>query len=353
MQPSLFRIWHLRQLDFGIYFRIEDSPNNATSLRSSTSRRLFASLPRTPPSSCLQCAELTFDNPHFVTPHDLVSFLQKFSRCCYLRLTNVAWSAQADFASDLLVARDLLLIPPFSNIDVEVHCSAYAAETAWLAFSTILRGRSTQALTATSASEYDGYDEEEHRPTLEVLSSAQRAIFDICNFSTGVFTAGITVNLLNDTRAGESAIRSVEVLTPADDENSSVIQLAFYGTQAVIPVTIVRDYVVVIDSISVLSARIYSQPTTKLPSNVGHPSNELSSHAADPWPEIVGLCAAQPGFMRLQLEFDSHDHLVQVMEAQRAALGKLDGRIALFYLNEEKSSRKLRAADFETLADLG
>ncbi len=114
-----------------------------------------------------------------------------------------------------------------------------------------------------------------------------------------------------------------------------------------VPVTIASGPVV-IDSISILSARIHAQSTTK-PSNVGPSSNKLPGSIVSPWQEIVGLCAVQPGFMRLQLEFDSHDHLVQFIEAQRAALGKLDGRVALFY----ETGLRMRAADFETLADLG
>lgn len=222
MQASLFQLWQLRQPDVRIYFRIEESLNDATSLRSSTSQRLFASLPRTPPSSCLQCTKLTIDKPHFMTPHDLTTLLQKFSGYGNLRLRNVTWSAQADFASDLL-ARDLLLISLFSKLDVEVYHSAYTVETAWLAFSTILRGLSTQASTVTSASEYD-----ENKPgtTLQVLWSAQRAILDICKsvckvtsldhasfFTIGVIAAGNTVTLLKDPRACESPSDSFEVLT--------------------------------------------------------------------------------------------------------------------------------------------
>lgn len=226
MQPSLFQFWPLLHSDVSICYHIEDSPNDATSLQSSTSQRLFASLPRIPPSSCLQCADLTFDNPYLVTPHDLASLLQKFSGYDDLHLTNVIWSAQADFASDLLT-RDLLLIPPFSHLNVEVYCSAYAAETAWVTFSTGLRVRdlSTQASTVTSASEYDEYDKNKHRPTLQVLSSAQRAIFDICKavckvsslncarFYTRPTMSGSKAIPSKDTRACESLIHSFEVLT--------------------------------------------------------------------------------------------------------------------------------------------
>lgn len=136
---------------------------------------------------------------------------------------------------------------------------------------------------------------------------------------------------------------------PGGDELLSDIQLVFYGTQTVpIPLTNVSNPIA-IDSISMLFAHIPAQPTTE-PSNVGHPSNGLHSHTAYPWAEIVALCAAQPGFVRLQLGCGSLDHLVQFMEAERAAFGKLHGRIALFYYAKDGG---LRAADFETLADLG
>lgn len=68
---------------------------------------------------------------------------------------------------------------------------------------------------------------------------------------------------------------------------------------------------------------------------------------AYPWEEIVELCAAQEGFMQLQLEFGSRDHLVRFMEARRVALAKLAGRVSLFYAKEGE----IHAADFETLAE--
>ncbi|KAI0798648.1 hypothetical protein BC629DRAFT_1501535 [Irpex lacteus] len=355
MQPSLSQFWPSLHSNVRIYLHIENSPNDATSLQSSTSQRLFASLPRTPPSSCLQCAELTIDNSYFMTPHDLVSFLQKFSPCDSLRLTNVAWSAQADFASDLF-ARDLLLISPFSHLNVEVHRSAYTAETAWLAFSTTLRGLSTQGSTVTSASAYDGHDEDEHGPALQVLPSAQRAIFDICKSVCKVPSLNYVRFLSTGTPRGKDTgavayyicTTTIKEYKPAVDGLLPKIRLVFFGAPAVIPVTNISDSIV-IDSISFILARIRAQSTTE-PSNVGHSSDELPNTIASPWPEIVGLCAAQPGFMRLQLEFGSHDHLVQSMEAQCAALGKLHGRVALFYYAKNEG---LRAADSETLADKG
>ncbi len=135
----------------------------------------------------------------------------------------------------------------------------------------------------------------------------------------------------------------------AGDKLLSEIELVFYGTQAMIPVTNVSDPIVVmVDSISILCAYIAS---TEGLTTAGRTSNvALPTHPPYSWAEIVGLCAAHAGFLRMQLQFESHEYLVQFMEAQRAALGKLAGRIALLYWAKD---RHLHAADFETLADLG
>ncbi len=158
MQPSSFQFWPW-QHQISIGFRIENPPNNATSLQSSTSQRFFASLPRTPPSSCLQCDDLIIDKPHFVTPHDLASFLRKFSQFDSLRLTNVTWSAQVDFASDLLVRNPLNVSRWF---DVSVYSSKYTLETTWLALVTV-----------------PWYSLDEREVQLQVLPSAQQVILDI------------------------------------------------------------------------------------------------------------------------------------------------------------------------------
>lgn len=154
MQPSLFH----SQCRF--HFPVEDSPNDATSSQRSISQRLFASLPKTPPLSCLQCYGLTIDKPHFVTPHDLTSLLQKFSGYYHLCLTNVAWSAQVDLASDVLARHSLNMSS--REFSVRVHSSNYTAETTWLALTTMLR-----------------YPSDDRTVNLQVLPSAQRVILDI------------------------------------------------------------------------------------------------------------------------------------------------------------------------------
>lgn len=159
MQPSLLPWRRPGGLPW-LYFCIEDSPNYGTRPQRSISQRLFASLPRIPPSSCLQCGSLTIDKPHFVTPHDLTSLLQKFSRFPYLCLTNVGWSMRVDLANDVLARHSLNMSS--RGFTVRVHSSNYTAETAWLALTTMLR-----------------YSLEERGVKLQVLPSAQRVIIDI------------------------------------------------------------------------------------------------------------------------------------------------------------------------------
>ncbi len=115
------------------------------------------------------------------------------------------------------------------------------------------------------------------------------------------------------------------------------IQLAFYGSQMAIPATDDGNSLAV-DCISVLCIRIKQRESNG------------TLNQSYPWAEVAGLCAAQEGFIRMQLQFESHECLVEFMEAQRAALGKLHGRITLFYYAKDGN---FRAADLETLADVG
>ncbi len=124
--------------------------------------------------------------------------------------------------------------------------------------------------------------------------------------------------------------------------------MRFYGSWPVA----VRDErlnLVVIGKISVLCAYISSSRQSSTADDL--PTGAMQYIMACPWEQIVELCAAQERFMRLQLEFDNHDDLLQFMDARRIALEKLDGRIALFY--RAKDAFGVHAADFETLADLG
>lgn len=172
MQPSLFRF-----LRFNIIFHIEDAPKDtSTSSQRSMSRRLFACLSRTPPSSCLQCTTLTIDKPHFVTPHDLTAFLQNFNQPSSLVLTNVTWDAQIHLESHLLTGGPLDIFAPGYNVSVLAHSSEHILETAWLAFATTLHGHSTGQGSPTS-----GNNGNKHQLTLQVLPSAQRPILEICN----------------------------------------------------------------------------------------------------------------------------------------------------------------------------
>lgn len=69
-----------------------------------------------------------------------------------------------------------------------------------------------------------------------------------------------------------------------------------------------------------------------------------------PWEEVVGICAKQEVFMRLQPTFESHEILVQFMHGQRAALARLRDQVRLFY--QPNRASPVVATDFETLKDL-
>lgn len=135
---------------------------------------------------------------------------------------------------------------------------------------------------------------------------------------------------------------------PANSETPYISRLWFYGAQMDTPVTYskLRNPIVIIDHISILCAHIKLSAGKSGRPTTSHSSNRLPDRLAYP----VELCAAQTGFLRLQLRFENYDDLVQFMETQRTTLDKLDVRVALFYCTE---GSQLRAADFETLEDLG
>ncbi|KAI0768367.1 hypothetical protein BC629DRAFT_866223 [Irpex lacteus] len=78
LQPSLCLLRGGVNIHFEINNEDSDTPRDATTPQRSTSRRLFAGLPRTPPSSCYQCNTLMINRPHFVTLQDFTSLLRKF-----------------------------------------------------------------------------------------------------------------------------------------------------------------------------------------------------------------------------------------------------------------------------------
>lgn len=119
-----------------------------------------------------------------------------------------------------------------------------------------------------------------------------------------------------------------------------LMNLTFYASQPMPD----RVHITTVDRICALSVEI----STDKSSDIGNPFIGMQYALSCPWEEITSFCAAQEGFLRLQLKFESHDHLVQFIEAQRTALIKLDGRVSLFYTKGDRT----RAVDFKTLADL-
>lgn len=107
------------------------------------------------------------------------------------------------------------------------------------------------------------------------------------------------------------------------------------------------DSILTVEHISILCITVYAVSDWSSTSSPSGDSSTGRQHVVStyPWEDIVGICAGQEGFVRLQLMFQNRTFLVQFMQTQRAALAKLNGRIRLFY--EGDGSRL--AADFETL----
>ncbi|KAI0798626.1 hypothetical protein BC629DRAFT_236212 [Irpex lacteus] len=348
MQPSLF----LFEDDILISLHIEETSSDATAPRPSTCQRLFAGLPRTPPSSCLRSDYLTLTKPHFVTPRDLTSLVGKFKPAVPVLLTGVTWDAQARFDSDLLTTDPLRILPSESH--VAVTSSRYTAETAWLVFVGAQRylsltrsiGRLNGSLRASDL-------------TRQVLPSAQRTILVLgkllCGYQ-GHKMSFLTLDPHNNANTytifhQENDINLIKICTMSAGEDvperpysggTSSIQFTFYSSQ------LPPDFsqVMTVDSFCVISVEIDIQK----PPEEGTSSTGMQYVMACPWEEIVDICAAQEGFIRLQLGFGSHAHLAEFMEAKRTTLGKLDSHISVFFRTEDY---KTRAADFKTLADLG
>lgn len=165
MQPSLF----LFRRDVDVYIKISDfhSIDEAAPPQCLTYRRLFTGLPRTPPSSCLHCEELTIGNAHFVTPHDLVSLTSRLAPSVDLAWSlifdRITWDPQTRFESDVLT-RDPLEIQEEHRYHVSIRHSEHIAEAAWLAFVTPFRHILHRS----------------RKPLWRILPPAQRAILGIC-----------------------------------------------------------------------------------------------------------------------------------------------------------------------------
>ncbi|KAI0798623.1 hypothetical protein BC629DRAFT_236032 [Irpex lacteus] len=177
LQPSLFRCRDSARIR--VHLHIEDGPNDAVSSRQSTGRRLFASLPRIPPSSCFLCDYLLIDMAHFVTPRDLTSLVAKFIPTAALMLTNVTWDARFKTGLTDLLTRDPIRIS-FTGSFALVNSSLYTVEAAWLAFVTSQRCLVRQASTVSLNPLAPWFDGSLTIPVLHVLPSAQRVILDIC-----------------------------------------------------------------------------------------------------------------------------------------------------------------------------
>lgn len=178
-RPWVYRLWLQPSLfpfrdNANIAFYIEDSPNDSTPRRS-ISQRLFADLPRTLPSSCLQCKTLIIHKPRFFAPRNLTSLVGQFIGSKGLILSYVTWDTEARLESDMLTRDPLRILS--SYFQVAVLSSLYTAEAAWLAFVTAQRcwrQRPVEIEVPVSPAEF--------RRTPEVLPSAQRQILDICKF---------------------------------------------------------------------------------------------------------------------------------------------------------------------------
>lgn len=170
LHPSRFSA--LLRADY-IHIHVIDSPDNALAPPRPTHSRLFARLPRAPPSLCHQCDALVLESPYFRTPNDVKLLLSHFS---YrpgnqtLLLSNGTWAPGAQLQNNMLT-RDVIDILP-RNASITTESCAYSAETAWLAVCAILGRRNRYQPNAVSS--YSAKSD----LLLRVGPSAQQAILD-------------------------------------------------------------------------------------------------------------------------------------------------------------------------------
>ncbi|KAI0797290.1 hypothetical protein BC629DRAFT_1592334 [Irpex lacteus] len=351
MQPSLFPCKYLQLVL--IIFKGSGSTNVAVASHYLTYRRLFTGLPRTPPPFCLQCDRLSIENARFVAPYHLTSLLGILSTTTgELRLHNVIWDAQARFASNLLTSEPLQ-IPEDIDFSVTVRDSQYLAEAAWIAFATRFRRISQSTILPPL-----------HRnpersisavKVLRILSPAQQAILGICTLLSQI--SKVPRLHLNHSNSYEpervvlstdrgAVVKDICGLHISGARPDAMCFDLFFRFCHADPVG-GSDSILTVEHISILCITVYAVSDWSSTSSPSGDSSTGRQHVVStyPWEDIVGICAGQEGFVRLQLMFQNRTFLVQFMQTQRAALAKLNGRIRLFY--EGDGSRL--AADFETL----
>ncbi|KAI0755440.1 hypothetical protein BC629DRAFT_1553832 [Irpex lacteus] len=387
MQPSLFPF--KRNVEVCIFLEDSEPTINAVTPRHSTYRRLFAGLPRTLPSFCLQTNGLVVINVHFVTPYDVISLLDKFGpnrSASLLGLLNVTWDTQARFEGNLLINETQGGMPlDVGDFAVAVRGgSPYTAETAWL--SSVTRLRHFKPLPLLPMVWHSSWPV----GRIGIHPLVQRALLDICKLlcqahkvpdlyleygrpqyvfrdiptTLGLSPSQILSRLLElqEARACRSVpLRDLLICSMRIGEHANArrplawydrsLSLSFFSLDPWARVREGSSATSLADHISILCVSVSSSVSTEEHSTSRSSSAGTQNGIAYPWEKIVGICAEQEDFRRLQMVFDSHDYLVHFMKVRRrgAVLGKLDGRVHLFYMEED---RKIYAADFETLEQL-
>lgn len=128
----------------------------------------------------------------------------------------------------------------------------------------------------------------------------------------------------------------------------SLMSLRFFASRSLSGPDLTRRDLITLDHISILCADITIEPFTTAEGQY----TTIQRAIAYPWDEIAVICAAQAGFVRLQLRFRSRADLLEFMEVWRTSLDKLEGRVSLFYGYDNFGEAEY-AVDFHTMEDLG
>lgn len=179
MQPSLFQFQEDVQISVAI--TDSDSSNEDVAPQWSTHRRLFAGLPRIPPTVCLRCESLFINSARFITTQDLIALLGRLispgtNVPRIISVKNVTWNAQTRVDRGLLTGQPLEKRPgEYRSFWVEVTGSRYIAETAWLCFVTCLRCISQRSMLPNSPCGLKKIS-----TVWRISSAAQRTVLAIC-----------------------------------------------------------------------------------------------------------------------------------------------------------------------------
>ncbi|KAI0767889.1 hypothetical protein BC629DRAFT_1596153 [Irpex lacteus] len=338
LQPSLFPF----KPHASIHLQILDSPNINIPSHQPTHRRLFYGIPITLPM--IRHESVHIMNPHFRTPNDLISLLRKFSNrkriadTTSILFSNITWISQPSFQGNILFSDTLVIAPCYVIASVESprHIkdevlgqrrfdgsalpqsdSLCNAEAVWLTYSTLM----PDVLT------FSRNVKQPWRALMELplYPSAQRAIVDIgkclCQNSevAQIIISSHDVPPIIYKEGDDNFIPICTWSVREHCDRKPDVLFGLFASKSTMDITRGVDCIAVICVNINITGYFAEHELSTI-------DQDITAYA---WDNIAEICAEQKDFDRLELHFSNRRELAHFVEAQRAALAKLDGRIVL------------------------